>query len=89
MKSATERDLSHVRTDVTRAARSMHSACLNLSANVRNSDTQSQVRGMEIAINLFESSGYKFCGIVTLIIILVFRITDIAIVIVIMSTISK
>lgn len=43
LKTATERDLSHVRTDVTKAARSMHSACLNLSANMRNVDTQSQV----------------------------------------------
>lgn len=43
LKTATERDLSHVRNDVTRTSRSMHSACLNLAANVRNSDTQSQV----------------------------------------------
>ena len=43
MKSATERDLSHVRADVTRASRSMHSACLNMSANARNQDTQNQV----------------------------------------------
>ena len=43
LKTATERDLSHVRNDVTRASRSMHSACLNLAANQRNQDTQSQV----------------------------------------------
>jgi rootletin len=43
MKTATERDLTHVRTDVTKAARSMHSACLNLQANMRSSDTQGQV----------------------------------------------
>ena len=35
--------MSHMRADVTRAARSMHSACLNLSANTRNADTQVQV----------------------------------------------
>ncbi len=42
-KTATERDMSHLRSDITRASRSMHSACLNLSANMRNSDTQAQV----------------------------------------------
>lgn len=47
LKTATERDLSHVRNDVTRASRSMHSACLNLAANQRNQDTQSQVRRKE------------------------------------------
>lgn len=52
MKSATERDLSHVRADVTRASRSMHSACLNLSANVRNQDTQSQVRARRDVISI-------------------------------------
>ena len=49
MKTATERDLSHVRSDVTRASRSMHSACLNLGANTRNSDTQAQVRTLGCA----------------------------------------
>ena len=44
LKTATERDLSHVRTDVVKAARSMHTACLNLNANQRNNETQSQVR---------------------------------------------
>ena len=43
MKTATERDMSHLRSDITRASRSMHSACLNLSANMRNTDTQTQV----------------------------------------------
>ena len=43
MKLATERDMSHMKADFSRAARSMHSACLNLSANQRNMDTQSQV----------------------------------------------
>ena len=43
MKTAAERDMSHLRSDITRASRSMHSACLNLSANMRNSDTQTQV----------------------------------------------
>ncbi|XP_053390044.1 rootletin-like [Mercenaria mercenaria] len=42
LKTATERDLSHVRQDVTKAARSMHTACLNLNANNRNTETQSQ-----------------------------------------------
>lgn len=44
MKTATERDMAHLRADITRASRSMHSACLNLSANARNIDTQAQVR---------------------------------------------
>jgi rootletin len=44
MKSATERDLSHVKTDVGRVARCMHAACLNLNANQRHALTQSQVR---------------------------------------------
>ena len=43
MKTATERDLSHVRADVTKAARSIHSSCLNLGANMRSVDTQGQV----------------------------------------------
>ena len=40
LKTATERDMSHLRSDVTKTSRSMHSACLNLSANQRSSDTQ-------------------------------------------------
>ncbi len=44
MKASTERDISHMRSDVTRAARSMHSACLNLSANERSRDTQLSVQ---------------------------------------------
>ena len=48
MKTATERDMSHLRSDVTRASRSMHSACLNLSANMRNSDTQAQVQNAQV-----------------------------------------
>lgn len=47
LKTATERDLSHVRTDVVKAARSMHTACLNLNANQRNNETQSQVRNLQ------------------------------------------
>ena len=43
MKTSTERDMAHLRGDVTRAARSMHSACLNLSANMRSQDTHAQV----------------------------------------------
>ncbi|CAG2250129.1 CROCC [Mytilus edulis] len=43
LKTATERDMSHLRSDVTKASRSMHSACLNLSANQRSSDTQLSV----------------------------------------------
>jgi len=43
MKTATERDMSHMRADVTRAGRTMHSACLNLSSNMQNQDVQSQV----------------------------------------------
>lgn len=43
MKSATERDLSHVRADLSRVHRSMHSACLNLNANQRSAETKSSV----------------------------------------------
>lgn len=43
MKSATERDLSHVRADLSRVHRSMHSACLNLNANQRSAETRSSV----------------------------------------------
>ena len=43
LKTATERDLSHVKGDLTKTARSMQSACLNLNANLRNADTESQV----------------------------------------------
>ena len=50
MKTSTERDLSHVRADIGRAARSLHSACLNLSANQRNQDTQSQVNKKKIHV---------------------------------------
>ena len=46
LKTATERDLSHVRGDLTKTARSMQSACLNLNANLRNADTESQVSFM-------------------------------------------
>jgi hypothetical protein len=48
MKTATERDMSYLRADITRAARSMHSACLNLSANMRSADTQQQVSFVQI-----------------------------------------
>lgn len=43
LKTATERDMSHLRADVTKASRSLNSACLNLSANQRSSDTQLSV----------------------------------------------
>jgi phage-related minor tail protein len=43
MKAATERDLSNIRADVTRAARGMHSACLNLTANLKQQESQAQV----------------------------------------------
>lgn len=43
MKSATERDLSHVRADLSRVHRSMHSACLNLNANQRSAEAKSSV----------------------------------------------
>ena len=43
MKSATERDLSHVRADLSQVHRSMHSACLNLNANQRSKDTKASV----------------------------------------------
>ena len=43
MKTATERDMSHMRANVTHVSRTMHSACLNLSSNMQNMDVQSQV----------------------------------------------
>ena len=43
MKTTTERDMSHMRADVTRVSRGMHSACLNLSSNMQNLEVQSQV----------------------------------------------
>lgn len=43
MKIAAERDLASMKGDVQRTARSMHSACLNLSAHLRSDDTQAQV----------------------------------------------
>lgn len=44
LKSSTERDISSVKADMTKAARSVQSACLNLNANMRSVDTQAQVR---------------------------------------------
>ena len=47
MKISMERDLSHVRADIGRAARSLH---LALSANQSNQDTQSQVNKKKIHV---------------------------------------
>ncbi|GFO19785.1 rootletin [Plakobranchus ocellatus] len=43
MKVATERDLAGVKVEVQKASRSMHSACLNLGAQVRSDDSQTQI----------------------------------------------
>ena len=43
MKVSTERELAGVKGEVQKAARTMHSACLNLNANMKSEDTQSQV----------------------------------------------
>lgn len=56
MKSATERDLSHVRADLSKVHRSMHSACLNLNANQRSKDTKSSVASDKVRVY------YKFLG---------------------------
>lgn len=56
MKSATERDLSHVRADLSKVHRSMHSACLNLNANQRSKDTKSSVASDKVRVY------YKFWG---------------------------
>ena len=48
MKAHAERDMGHLRSDVARVSRNMHSAFLNFGANQRSNDTQSQVRLMTI-----------------------------------------
>ena len=48
MKSATERDLSHVRADLSRVHRSMHSACLNLNANQRSMESRTSAQADKV-----------------------------------------
>jgi Ciliary rootlet component, centrosome cohesion len=43
MKAATERDVMSMRNEVGRLSRTMNSACLNLNANLQNTDLQNQV----------------------------------------------
>jgi hypothetical protein len=54
MKAATERDVLSMRNDVGRLSRSMHSACLNLNANLQNADLQNQVCALIVPIALIQ-----------------------------------
>ena len=43
MKSSTERDLLRLKSDLSQATRTMQSACFNLNANIKTTESQGQV----------------------------------------------
>ena len=43
MKSSTERDLLRLKSDLNQATRTMQSACFNLNANIKTTESQGQV----------------------------------------------
>lgn len=61
MKSATERDLSHVRADLSRVHRSMHSACLNLNANQRSAEAKSSVSQEKVSCLPLQLGSLRRC----------------------------
>lgn len=58
MKSSTERDLLRLKSDLSQATRTMQSACFNLNANIKTSESQGQVRNLILMFISFYFIGW-------------------------------